>query len=165
MTEEEVKAVFLLSGLKVNQFYKIENKYWPDAYVEQKKNDPWWLAQTEFGMIEIGWRKRVISIDWTNTGMKLKNLPNEGFLGEQGITSDDTTKWPGGIHAWGYSKAVEYLHALKVRLQQFQYTQTPEGQERLRRDKELAEEIANRQANPNLSKEADFLPINNSKGE
>lgn len=101
MTEDQAKALFLLAGFNATRFHRLENKYWPDAYVELRRNSPWWLVITEFGPIEIGWRKRVISINWEDTKARvlLTDDPN--------ITKDETL-----VHAWSYVKALEYLTTL-----------------------------------------------------
>jgi len=100
MNEEQVKALFLLAGFNVTRLHRLENKYWPDAYVELRQKSPWWLAITEFGPIQIGWRKRVISINWEDTPARLE------------VTEDEVTKDKTGVHAWSYSKALEYLTTL-----------------------------------------------------
>jgi hypothetical protein len=102
MTEEQVKAIFLLAGFNVIKLHRIENKYWPlnQPYDEQRRNSPWWLVQTEFGWIEIGWRKRVISIDWEDTGIRARPTPDE-------VTKEDHM-----VHAYSEAKAVEYLKSL-----------------------------------------------------
>lgn len=105
MTEEMVRALFLVAGIDVLNLWKIENKYWPEAYVEERRASPWWLVQTKWGMIEIGWRKRVISIDWKDTPLREINL-----------TLEDVTKTETMIHAWTYIKAVEYLNSLRNHL-------------------------------------------------
>lgn len=100
MNEEQAKALFLLAGFNVTRLHRLENKYWPDAYVEQRQKSPWWLAITEFGPIEIGWRKRVISISWEDTPARVE------------VTQDDVTKTDTLVHAWSYVKALEYLTTL-----------------------------------------------------
>jgi hypothetical protein len=100
MNEEEAKALFLLAGFNVTRFHRLENQYWPEAYVEERKRSPWWLALTEFGPIKIGWRKRVISINWEDTPSRVL------------VTEDDVTKEPTLVHAWSYVKALEYLTTL-----------------------------------------------------
>jgi len=97
MTEEQAKAIFLLAGIKAAKCHKIENQYWPPAYVESINNSPWWLVETTEGLVQIGWRKRVISIDWTSCV----------YRGE--VTEDEVTKDKSSVHAYGYAKAVEYL--------------------------------------------------------
>lgn len=100
MNEEQAKALFLLAGFTVSRLHRLENKYWPDAYVEERRRSPWWLAITEFGPIEIGWRKRVISISWEDTPARVV------------ITENDVTKDLTLVHAYSYVKALEYLTAL-----------------------------------------------------
>lgn len=62
---------------------------------------PWFLVTTSIGPIRIGWRKRVINIDWSETTQK--KTADELFPDE------DVTKDEHAIHAWGYDKAKEYL--------------------------------------------------------
>ena len=52
------------------------------------------------GLIEIGWRKRVISINWEDTGIKC-DIP------------DDVTKTEFSAHAWSYHDAIKYLDLLR----------------------------------------------------
>jgi hypothetical protein len=109
MTEEQARAIFLLAGVPAGKLHRLENGYWPEAYVERRRDSPWWLATTEYGPVVIGWRKRVISIDWSDT--KVRAI----------VTDHDVTKDETGVHAWGYASAVEYLtewrrHAERKRL-------------------------------------------------
>lgn len=101
MKLEEVKALFLLAEINATHFDEIANCYWPEAYVEMRQKYPWWLVTTDFGVIKLGWRKRVISIHWDRTQVR------------QVITLDDVTKDETMVHAWTYSKAVEYLATLE----------------------------------------------------
>ena len=61
---------------------------------------PWFLVTTKIGVIKIGWRKRVINIDWSETEVR------------KIISDDDVTKDETMIHAWAYEKAAEYLGVL-----------------------------------------------------
>lgn len=72
----------------------------PNEYYETKMF-PWLLVTTTKGHIKIGWRKRVIVIDWSDSDVKVK--AKDLFQGEE-TTMDGTM-----IHAWGYDKAKEYL--------------------------------------------------------
>lgn len=98
--EARVRALFLLAGIEVKKIYQIENPYWPDAYVEERKRSPWFLVHTPDGMMKIGWRKRVLSINWNDTSIRML------------VTADSTTKDLDHVHAWTYAKAVEYLEVL-----------------------------------------------------
>lgn len=103
MKPEEVEAIALLAGLTVTGKHSIVNPYWPAhaSYDDMRANYPWWVLQVEGGQITIGWRKRVIAIDWSFTNRR----------GE--ITKDDVTKSHCMVHAWTNAKAVEYLRKWK----------------------------------------------------
>jgi len=101
MTLPELTAIFLLAGIEIKAIVPIENEYWPRAYVELIEKNPWYLVTTEFGVIKIGWRKRVISIEWSQTNRR----------GE--VTHDDVTKGDDYVHAYGYGSAVTYLTNFK----------------------------------------------------
>ncbi len=102
MTIDEVKALFTLAGIPMLAHWKLVNGYWPDApdYYETKAKSPWWLVKTPRGMIRIGWRKRVIEIDWSDTDIR------------KIVTADDLTKDQESVHAYSLLKAGEYLAAL-----------------------------------------------------
>jgi hypothetical protein len=101
MTEQEARAIFLLAGFEVKNLYQIGNQYWPEAYVEERKRDPWWLVQTPAGLVKIGWRKRVISIDWEDTPVRVE------------VTTDQVTKDKTMVHAYSFGKAVDYVTQLR----------------------------------------------------
>jgi len=103
-TVDGVRALFQLAGFTVTHSWRLENCYWPvcDDYRELREANPWWLLLTkEAGLIEIGPRKRVISIDWRTTPVRAL------------VTTDDTTKSEEYVHAWTLEKALEYLRALR----------------------------------------------------
>lgn len=102
MTIDEAKSLFTLAGIPVLAHWKLANEYWPDApdYYETKAKSPWWLMKTSRGLIRIGWRKRVIEIDWSDTDIR------------KVVTTDDVTKDQESVHAWTALKAAEYLTAL-----------------------------------------------------
>ena len=78
----------------------------PNGYCPCDKCAAWFLVATPQGLLQIGWRKRVINIDWSGTGKALPNL----FKGED-VTNSDFY-----VHAWGFDKAVEYLGRLRQAL-------------------------------------------------
>jgi hypothetical protein len=68
------------------------------------KHLPWFVVTTKVGRIKIGWRKRVINIDWSETqGTK---------TAEELFKSESSTKGDRYIHAWGCDKAREYVKAI-----------------------------------------------------
>ena len=100
MTEAHMRALFLLAGIQVIAARELPNGYWPDAYVEERKASPWWFVQTPAGWIEIGRRKRVISVNWSTTTIRVL------------VTADDVTKDLDHVHAYGYADCVRYLTEL-----------------------------------------------------
>jgi len=104
--EAYVRSLFTISGFHVYKIWELTNKYW--LQTEKFYQYPnWYLVRTDFGLIEIGPRKRVMSIDWEDTGAKLPNL-----------TSDDVTKTDYLVHADSIPKTIEYLTSLNTGLKQ-----------------------------------------------
>jgi hypothetical protein len=84
--------VFSKAGINVLNMLSIPNGYCPCNVCP-----PWFEVTTDVGIITIGWRKRVINIEWGNN--------NYLHL----FKAEDVTKDEHGIHAWGYERAIEYL--------------------------------------------------------
>lgn len=103
MKEAQLRAIFLLAGIDLSSVFELPNGYWPDVpdYAELRRESPWWLVRTSAGLVKIGWRKRVIEIDWSDTPVRRE------------LTTDDVTKSETLVHAYSYSKAVEYLTAFR----------------------------------------------------
>lgn len=74
----------------------------PNEYCRCFLCTPWYEVRSPGykGFIKVGWRKRVIVLDWSANGALLW------------ATLDDVTKGPNFVHAWGYAKMSEYLKAL-----------------------------------------------------
>ena len=94
--------VFSEAGFTHTPLSKIENGYYPWEYCM-----PWWKAHTIYGDITIGWRKRVISIEWSGINHP---VGRELFKGED-VTKDDSL-----VHAWSWEYASKYLKMLKESL-------------------------------------------------
>lgn len=94
------RALFLLAGIQAAKWHELANQYWPPSYTELRAQHPWYLAMTPHGPVRIGWRKRVISINWEDTEVR------------RILTEDDVTKDETMVHAWSYEKALEYLGCL-----------------------------------------------------
>ena len=61
---------------------------------------PWYTAQVAGSLpFVIGWRKRVINVDWSESGVALGHLFEE----------ETVTKGLYHIHAYGYDRLAEYL--------------------------------------------------------
>lgn len=80
-------------GFKI-EMHPIENEY---CGCDLCSN--WYKVETVYGNFIVGWRKRVITLKYTG-----KYKINIGEL-----INDDVTKDERYIHAWGYTKLVEYL--------------------------------------------------------
>ncbi len=98
-----MKSLFTDAGFTPIYVNLIENQYSGDPFYY---NDPWLEATTQKGIIVIGWRKRVINIDWSASDVDVDS--------EKLFEGEDTTKYEKYVHAWGYDKAVEYLTKLNA---------------------------------------------------
>ena len=80
----------------------------PNEYCRQSccANKRWLIVTTSLGRIKIGPRKRVISIDWSDSTI----IANANQL----FHSEDVTKEGRLIHAWGYDEAKKYLEKMLV---------------------------------------------------
>jgi len=97
VSPQEVDGVFALAGVPILRKWRLENKYWPDYYVKERTASPWWLVKTSIGLIELGWRKRVISVDWGET-------PVRRLIGSNDVTRTETM-----IHAWSIEDCVRHI--------------------------------------------------------
>lgn len=77
-------------------YKEIPNEYYRSEYAE-----PWYYFYTVKGPVKVGWRKRVINIDWSE-------FPNKNKASEL-FPNEDVTKGEYSIHAWGYEKFREYV--------------------------------------------------------
>lgn len=78
----------------------------PNGYCSQWccKHLPWFVVTTTVGRFKIGWRKRVISIDWSDT--VVARTAEELFPGE------NVTKHGRLIHSWSLEDAKRYIAAV-----------------------------------------------------
>mgnify|MGYP003405232312 CR=1 FL=1 len=76
----------------------------PNEYHRCEYSEPWYIFYTKKGPLKVGWRKRVINLDWS--GFPVKMSADELFPGE------DVTKGNHYIHAWGFEKLEQYVGAL-----------------------------------------------------
>jgi hypothetical protein len=112
--EKEEREYFIdiikKTGINVLRMKKIENEYSSyDGYA------PWYLVTAKFNtgeaVFKIGWRKRVINIEFMNVG---KQMSVESLF-----PKEDVTKGAKYIHAWGTEKCIEYLTEIKGYLDEF----------------------------------------------
>ena len=99
-TKKEIKENKKLIELFNDPIYVEEI---PNGYCDRYccRHLPWFVVTTKIGRIEIGWRKRVINIDWKDT---IQNKTAEELFPDENVTKFERT-----IHAWSEEKAKEYL--------------------------------------------------------
>jgi hypothetical protein len=122
---KEFQGYLEKAGLGRALLTMIPNEYWKDGA------EPWCLVRTPFGTLKMGWRKRVLSIDWSQVledRMKrvekldidvrydARNALRDAFDGRALFPNDDVTRWETGVHAWNESKIVEYLVVLREKI-------------------------------------------------
>jgi hypothetical protein len=94
------KEVLDRSEMPYTAMRAIPNEY----YTDPTYFGPWFIVDTEWGALRIGYRKRVINIDWSGTQI---NHNGDITFKDEGVTVGRTM-----IHAWGKDKAIEYLRTL-----------------------------------------------------
>lgn len=106
MKLEEATSLFTLAGIPVIRTWDLSNRYWPVCadYLQLRADNPWWLMQTHVGLIEIGWRKRVIAVDWSDTPVRVI------------VTKDNVTVSETNVHAWSMEDALKYLKVLALEI-------------------------------------------------
>lgn len=97
----EVERIYRDAGVTTIFVEELPNGYCSDTCC---LNRPWFRVTSSIGHVVIGWRKRVMSIDWSTTTVKKS--------GEELFPEEKVTKLDHGIHAWGADVAVEYLKKL-----------------------------------------------------
>lgn len=105
IAEKEREELIGLFGSEAIYVEEIPNGYFDNWAT---KHLPWFVVTTKLGRIKIGWRKRVILIDWEGSDIQKR--------AEDIFPTEDVTKGDFYIHAWGLDKAVEYLVKLLNKL-------------------------------------------------
>lgn len=109
MTRQEIEACFLLAGITLYAAVPTTNTY-PGM---QTIRGPVWECHTTLGMIRVGYRKRVIEINWSTIG-DLSAMPNppEGSY-KRFLHEDDVDQGTVYIHAYSLPNVARYLQAFK----------------------------------------------------
>lgn len=100
-TEEEVRGYFAYHCIKIHKMWELTNSYF-------RRNDvkgPWWLVKVNAGLAEIGWRKRVIHIEWSECPEVRKV-----------VTDRNVTKGDDHVHAYSVDEVIQYLGVLRTHL-------------------------------------------------
>lgn len=114
ITEATLRAMFQLAGLPITKVWQLAHAYFTYQPGEDEKTTldnalyraqrPSWLVRTPYGLIELTLRKKVVIIDWSETGAQIV------------VTADAVTKSPTSVDAWSTAKAVEYLTRIRESL-------------------------------------------------
>ena len=98
---EYFQEVFKASEIPHTSIRAIPNEYYS---TDPAWFGPWFIVETEWGPLRIGWRKSVINIDWSGTEIR--------HDGDVLFKDENVTCGRQMIHAWGKDKAIEYLKKL-----------------------------------------------------
>lgn len=94
---------YIASGVfESYEIHAVKNEYGSEDY-----NGYWFILTTAEGDIKIGWRKRVIQIEW------LQNYKQFKFNDEKEDVTKEFSSSERYIHAWSVGKAIEYLKRAK----------------------------------------------------
>jgi len=99
----DARSMFLAAGLSPIYVREIDNKYCGPQCCPHRV---WLLVTTPIGVFEVGWRKRVLQIDWSATDVAARAADL--------FPDEDVTKGDRSIHAWGYDKAMAYIAKIAV---------------------------------------------------
>ncbi len=98
---DHAKALFTAAGLEPSAMAEIANGYCSKSCCLHR---PWLEVVTRLGVITVGWRKRVLNIDWAESHLRVDGTV---LFKDEGVTVG-----PFFVHAWTYEKVAEYLKAL-----------------------------------------------------
>lgn len=103
LSGQDVEELFKMAGIPILKKVAIIDGYGYPADDERFYEKParccWWMVKTVVGYITIGWRKRVVSISWEDTPIRMI------------VTEDDVTKGMDHVHAYPHT---EYGNAYDV---------------------------------------------------
>ncbi len=97
----ELTELFKSAGFEAIHVETINSEYCRESCCYKF---PWIIVTTPKGRIKLGWRKRVMNLDWSDSDLEID--------GEKIFEDEDVTKGTNYIHCWGKEKAVEYLKKL-----------------------------------------------------
>ena len=64
MNKNQVIAIFECANVEVLHIWELPNGY------SRRYENPWWLIKTYKGLIEVGFRRRVFNLDWSDTNIR-----------------------------------------------------------------------------------------------
>lgn len=96
---------FLLeqAGFEIKGCYEIQNEYWPlhESYKTLRKEHPWYIILTQYGMLKMGPRKKVVELSWDTIDCKVEDC----------ITEENVTGGYQFFHSWNVD---QFLNSAKL---------------------------------------------------
>lgn len=114
---------FTVAEICIDSYEEIPNEYCgriSEDHCGICVNRPWLLVKTPLGHIKVGWRKRVIEMDYSQTHVKDLAIKvfDDAFCGagartyQNGKEGDSPTRQDRLVHSWGYDDLVKNLRRL-----------------------------------------------------
>ncbi len=97
----ELTELFKSAGFEAIHVETIDSEYCSESCCYKF---PWVVVTTTKGRIKLGWRKRVMNLDWSESDIK--------YIGTELFKDEKTTTGERYIHCWSEDKAIEYLKKL-----------------------------------------------------
>ena len=94
LTYQKIVKALTKANIDIIGSIRVKNEYGSEEWT-----GPWYIFDTNYGLIKIGYRKKVINLDF--------QLITKDYLPDG--KRDNVTHGPGYIHAWGVLKLTEYL--------------------------------------------------------
>lgn len=102
MIEEKTKSE-IINAIKAADFTIIGMIRTKNRYGSQVYRGAWWLVETQYGVLRVGWRKSVIEVSYE-------------FIDNHYLPITEETRGPGYEHVYGYQKLTEALITFKNHL-------------------------------------------------
>ena|SRR5215216_2764781 len=119
MTRQEIEAAFLLAGVTLYAAVPKQNPY-PGMH---KWRGPIWDCHTPLGLLVVGYRKRVISIDWAQIGefnAMIEPQPQGGYT--RWLHADDVDQGKTYIHSYSLPNVARYLQIFAEEVKTVRFT-------------------------------------------
>ena len=107
----EFQTAFIEADLGPIFMEEIPNGYW-GVDSPYSVGDPWYTVTTRLGHFKVGWRKRVIHLDWEKT--LLKDAKGRPIHADKLFPDENVTRFETGIHCWGLASLVSYLKTIAI---------------------------------------------------
>ena len=115
LIEKDARSYLELAGFKVDFIWETLNPYWRYRYLDAERREcamgSAYLLRTEHGIIRIGWRKRVMEVDWEST--KLRKIVDKE-------RENETTSMQDCFHAYNVVELIQRLQELKKNFEEFE---------------------------------------------